>query len=60
VTTTITPLFLRACRREPVDRTPIWLMRQAGRSLPEYRALRERWSLEEIVAQPELLSLIHI
>ncbi len=50
----LTPLFLRACRREPVERTPIWLMRQAGRSLPEYRALRERWSLEEIVAQPEL------
>src|SRR6266508_134474 len=47
-------LFLRACRREPVERTPVWLMRQAGRSLPEYRALRERWSLEEIVAQPEL------
>ena len=47
-------LFLRACRREPVERTPIWLMRQAGRSLPEYRALRERWSLEQIVAQPEL------
>jgi uroporphyrinogen decarboxylase len=49
-----TPLFLRACRREPVERTPIWLMRQAGRSLPEYRALREKWTLEEMVAQPEL------
>jgi len=54
VTATNTPLFLRACRRETVERTPVWLMRQAGRSLPEYRALRERWSLEEIVAQPEL------
>jgi len=54
VTATSTPLFLRACKLEPVERTPIWLMRQAGRSLPEYRALRERWSLEEIVAQPEL------
>ena len=48
------PLFLRACRHEPVERTPGWLMRQAGRSLPEYRALRERWKLIEIVAQPEL------
>jgi uroporphyrinogen decarboxylase len=47
-------LFIRACRRQEVERTPIWLMRQAGRSLPEYRALRERWTLEEIVAQPEL------
>ena len=46
--------FLQAARREPVDVTPIWLMRQAGRSLPEYRRLRERWSLAEIVAQPEL------
>jgi uroporphyrinogen decarboxylase len=46
--------FLDAARRRPVDVTPIWLMRQAGRSLPEYRKLRERWSLEEIVAQPDL------
>jgi len=47
-------LFLRAARRQPVERTPIWLMRQAGRSLPEYRRLRERWTLVDIVAQPEL------
>ena len=46
--------FLDAARRQPVDVTPVWLMRQAGRSLPEYRKLRERWSLVEIVAQPEL------
>jgi uroporphyrinogen decarboxylase len=46
--------FLDAANRRPVDRTPIWLMRQAGRSLPEYRKLRERWKLVEIVAQPEL------
>ena len=46
--------FLDAAHRRPVDVTPVWLMRQAGRSLPEYRKLRERWSLVEIVAQPEL------
>jgi uroporphyrinogen decarboxylase len=46
--------FLDAARGRPTDATPVWLMRQAGRSLPEYRALRERWSLVEIVAQPDL------
>jgi uroporphyrinogen decarboxylase len=46
--------FLEAAQHRPVDVTPIWLMRQAGRSLPEYRKLRERWSLVDIVAQPEL------
>src|SRR5262249_32742058 len=46
--------FLDACRRRPVDRTPIWLMRQAGRSLPEYRKLRDRWSLVDIVADADL------
>jgi uroporphyrinogen decarboxylase len=48
------PRFLRACRREPVDATPVWFMRQAGRSLPEYRAIRERATLAEIVADPAL------
>jgi len=47
-------LFLRACRREPVERTPIWLMRQAGRSLPEYRKIRERYQLVDIVADADL------
>jgi uroporphyrinogen decarboxylase len=46
--------FLQALKHQPVDVTPVWLMRQAGRSLPEYRKLRERWSLVQIVAQPEL------
>jgi uroporphyrinogen decarboxylase len=50
----VEPLLVRACRREPVERTPVWFMRQAGRSLPEYRELRERYGLFEIVAEPEL------
>ena len=46
--------FLRACRRQAVDVTPVWFMRQAGRYMPEYRALREKHSLLEICRQPEL------
>src|SRR3990172_2080363 len=46
--------FLAACRREPVDATPIWLMRQAGRYMAEYRALRQRYSILEMIKTPEL------
>jgi uroporphyrinogen decarboxylase len=46
--------LLRAYRRQPVDATPVWFMRQAGRALPEYRAIRERAGLEEIVRDPAL------
>lgn len=48
------PVFLRACRGEPVETTPVWFMRQAGRSLPEYRALREQHTILEMCREPEL------
>jgi len=46
--------FLRACERLAVDATPIWLMRQAGRYMSEYRALREKYSILEMIRTPEL------
>jgi len=50
----VTPLLVRGARREPVERTPVWFMRQAGRSLPEYRELRKQYGLFEVCRQPEL------
>jgi uroporphyrinogen decarboxylase len=50
----ITSRFLRAANRLPVDVTPVWFMRQAGRYMPEYRLIREKFSLLEICDQPEL------
>ncbi|MSO21404.1 MAG: uroporphyrinogen decarboxylase [Acidobacteria bacterium] len=47
-------LFIRACRRQTVERTPVWFMRQAGRYMPEYRALRAKHSLIELCTHPEL------
>ena len=46
--------FLSACKREPVDVTPVWFMRQAGRYMAEYRAIREKYSLIEICHHPEI------
>jgi uroporphyrinogen decarboxylase len=47
-------VFLQACRKEPTDFTPIWLMRQAGRYLSEYRAIREKTSFLEMCKRPDL------
>ncbi len=54
MTSTFNDRFLRACRRQEVDTTPIWLMRQAGRYQPEYRKLREKYPMLELCTTPEL------
>src|SRR5437868_12648428 len=52
--------FMRACRREPVPYTPIWLMRQAGRYMREYREVRARTSFLELCKTPELAAEVTV
>ena len=53
-------LFLRACKRESIPRTPIWIMRQAGRYLPEYRAVREKVDFLTLCKSPELAAEVTV
>src|SRR3954465_3687908 len=53
-------IFVRACKSQPVERTPVWFMRQAGRYMPEYRAVRKQHSLLEICKNPQLAADVTI
>ena len=53
-------LFVRAAKAQPTERTPVWLMRQAGRYMPEYRAVRKKYSLIEICKKPEVAAQVTI
>lgn len=52
--------FVKACKTQPVDRTPVWFMRQAGRYMPEYRAVRKQYSLIEICKKPDVSAEVTI
>src|ERR1700728_5374898 len=52
--------FVKACKLQAVDRTPVWFMRQAGRYMPEYRAVRKQYSLIEICKKPEIAAGVTI
>src|SRR5207302_2414873 len=52
--------FVKACKAQPVDRTPVWFMRQAGRYMPEYRAVRKQYSLIEICKDPKVAAEVTI
>src|SRR3989449_11354968 len=52
--------FVKACQVQPVDRTPVWFMRQAGGYMPEYRAIRKQYSLIEIGKNPKVAAEVTI